>query len=155
MRGVRNANSLAESFDDKWIPITESGCWIWESTQSRGYGQFRVKGKYIYAHRVSYEMHVGPIPHGLTLDHICRVKCCVNPHHLEPCTMRVNLLRGNNVCAKNARKTHCKHGHPFDDFNTYVWNGPQGNVRYCRTCVNKRKERCSAIISNIVESKEV
>lgn len=75
------------------------GCWIWTAQiGTHGYGVFGTGGradrKMVYAHRFSYEMYVGPIPDGLHLDHLCRVKPCVNPDHLEPVTPRVNAQRG-------------------------------------------------------------
>lgn len=84
-----------------------------------------------YAHRAAYQYLRGPIPDGLQLDHLCWVRRCVNPAHLEVVTARVNTLRGENPAAQNARKTHCHRGHPFDEANTY-WR-PDGG-RDCKAC---------------------
>ena len=93
---------LADRFWSK-VQKQESGCWIWTGTRTRdgGYGQIRLPGLYApligpmrLAHRVAYELLVGPIPAGLVLDHLCRNRRCVNPAHLEPVTQRVNIQRG-------------------------------------------------------------
>jgi hypothetical protein len=109
-------------------------CWLWRAfIEPKGYGRFRQK----LAHRVSYEMHVGPIPDGLTLDHLCRVRHCVNPAHLEPVTAAENTRRG-----KEATKTHCKHGHLFDEANTiHIVDRAKGGKRACRTCARAAKQR--------------
>lgn len=117
-----------------WAKVDKSGeCWLWRGhTSVGGYGDFAVwKNRHYGAHRLAYELLVGPIPDGLHIDHLCRVRNCVNPAHLEPVTCKENLLRGQTFQAANARKTHCIHGHPFDDSNTY-WR-PAGG-RGCRTC---------------------
>lgn len=117
--------------------ITETGCWIWMGALSpKGYA--KINGK--IAHRSSYEAYIGPIPDGLQLDHVCRVRCCVNPHHLEPVTLQVNVARGE-VGQYNARKTHCANSHEFTPENTGRTNGE----RYCRTCRNlARKDKRKA-----------
>ena len=111
-------------------------CWLWiAGLQTDGYGIFRIKKpkwRWAVAHRWSYENFRGAIPFGLTLDHLCRVRLCVNPQHLEPVTNRENILRGIGVTAKNARKTHCKRGHSFDEENIY--HRPGKNGRACRMC---------------------
>lgn len=82
------------------------GCWIWQGPDNgQGYGTLRLPGvrKKSYAHRVSYEMLVGPIPEGLYLDHLCRNPPCVNPDHLEPVTHAENVRRGLAVGHTNTR----------------------------------------------------
>lgn len=75
--------------------VDNNGCWIWgRFTLPNGYGQLTVKGKRTLAHRYMYEKHVGPIPDGLVIDHLCRVRNCVNPDHLEPVTHTENQRRG-------------------------------------------------------------
>jgi hypothetical protein len=111
------------------IRIDPNGCWIWLGyIDPEGYGR-HAQG---YAHRRSYEAANGPIPKGMHTDHLCRVKACVNPAHLEVVTPKENFLRGFGACAQNARKTHCKRGHVFDAANTYY---PPSGGRSCRTCV--------------------
>jgi hypothetical protein len=107
-------------------------CIIWAGSIDRdGYGRFRNTP----AHRIAYEESKGPIPSGLVIDHLCRVRNCVNPDHLEAVTIRENTLRGFNPPAMNARKTHCVNGHEFDEINTY-WR-PNGE-RDCRACIRAR-----------------
>lgn len=107
-------------------------CWRWVGRQSaNGYGQLWDEGKTVLAHRATYELLVGPIPEGLQLDHLCRVRDCVNPDHLEPVTSRENTTRGFGACGVNARKAECANGHPYTPKNTYTY--PSGHRR-CRTC---------------------
>lgn len=106
-------------FEGKFLK-EDGGCWLWTGlTDIRGYGLFHVDRMSRRAHRVSYETYVGPIPHGMTIDHLCRVVACVNPEHLEPITRSENTRRSNNIFMQNARKTHCVRGHEFTDENTY------------------------------------
>lgn len=113
-------------------------CWIWTGLVSRdGYGYLRFDGRNRLAHRVSYVIARGPIPDGLTIDHLCYVKNCMNPAHLEAVTSAVNYARavangrvaGNGE--ENRRKTHCPQNHPYDEANTHV--NTRGS-RVCRTC---------------------
>ncbi len=114
-------------------------CWIWRgSLDPNGYGRCpnrnpRYSG---LAHRFAYQASIGPIPEGLTLDHLCRVHCCVNPAHLEPVTSGVNVLRGFAPSATNARKEYCKRGHPFDEANTYH---TKSGGRGCRACHSEQE----------------
>lgn len=121
-----------------WDKVNKTpSCWLWTgSTNGQGYGLVRVGSRWNMAHRVAYEMLVGPIPATLTLDHLCRTRPCVYPEHLEPVTNTINLLRGKGFAAINARKTQCKKGHPFDMFNTYT--APDGS-RECRICRSERR----------------
>lgn len=108
-------------------------CWLWLGLRNgSGYGQFQAEGHRM-AHRFIWSRLVGPIPDGLTIDHLCRVRLCVNPDHLEVVTMAENLSRGVSPPALNAVKTHCKYGHAFDVANT-EWYGSKTRYRRCRTC---------------------
>lgn len=126
---------LPLTFWGKTIPGVD-GCWHWQGAlNSRGYGCFGVAGVSQLAHRVAYASLVGPIPEGLTIDHLCRVKRCVNPAHLEPVTLRENIARA----AEQDRPTHCPEGHVYTPENTHVKRRSNGQVnRTCRTCGNRR-----------------
>lgn len=109
-------------------------CWLWTGSRgSNGYGAIRAggaEGPNVPAHRLAYELLVGPIPDGLTIDHLCRTPLCVNPAHLEPVTSRENTLRSHNPTAVNARKTHCSAGHPLSGDNLAI----VARRRVCREC---------------------
>jgi len=116
-----------------YTPEPMTGCWLWmRGTTSNGYGAMAFEGRSRLAHRLSYELLVGPVPDGLQIDHLCRTRLCVNPDHLEPVTQRENILRGTAPVVENARRTHCVNGHPFDDANTGPARG--GRNRRCRAC---------------------
>lgn len=124
---------------DKAGPVPEFAphlgpCWLWTGLLAdNGYGRFGKR----YVHQVAYERWVGPIPDGMELDHLCRVRHCANPAHLEAVTHRENDLRSPHTpAAVNARKTHCIRGHAFDEANTRVT--PDGR-RQCRACVAVRR----------------
>ena len=113
------------------------GCWLWLASQyGGGYGQAVIRRRHFQAHRVAYELVVGPIPEGHDLDHVkargCTNRNCVNPSHLEPVTRRVNVLRGESPVAHQAQQTHCKNGHEFTPENTRYRAGR--NIRSCRAC---------------------
>jgi hypothetical protein len=125
-------NKLRERFLAKVDMSVPEACWPWTAAKtSCGYGKIGVAGRTRPAHRVSYELFVGPIPEGLTLDHLCRNPACVNPEHLEPVTQRENTRRGVSPAAHNARKTHCSRGHELQGDNCYV---DAVGKRHCRTC---------------------
>jgi hypothetical protein len=124
----------------KISPEPNSGCWLWTGCLgSHGYGQVRVLSGTTIVHRILYEQKYGLVPQGLELDHLCRVRCCVNPDHLEPVTRRENILRGIAPSAKQARQTHCMHGHKFTFTNTYVYRTKWGVARKCKICTSIRK----------------
>lgn len=97
----------------KYLPERFEGqCWLWTSSvNTDGYGTIRpTRGKTTCVHILMYTRHIGPVPEGLELDHICGNRRCCNPKHLEPVTHRENVLRGNSPSALCARKTHCACG---------------------------------------------
>ena len=125
-----------------YLPPCEDDCWLWTAAKdSHGYGQFSLGRTMVPAHRWAYESEAGPIPLGLTIDHLCRVRHCVNPAHLEPVTIGENIMRGEGLTAHNARSTHCLAGHPYDDANTY--HRSHGG-RECRICTNRRSREYRA-----------
>ena len=121
-----------DRFWSKVDKTPETECWHWTSAiTTEGYGQFWFNRRPRLAHRLAYEMLVGPIPEGLVIDHLCRVRHCVNPAHMEPVTQAENNARGSSLSAENARKTHCKRGHPFTRENT---RHTQEGERVCLAC---------------------
>lgn len=118
-------------------------CWLWTGAKNRGgYGAIskgRREGAAV-VHRVVWELLVGPIPEGADLDHLCRVRACCNPDHLEPVSRAVNVARGSHR-AGAPRRTHCKRGHAFTAENS-IPNGPNG--RACRICTTEAKRRYRA-----------
>lgn len=115
----------------------ETECWEWTGAISHdGYGKLGLRGKragWQYAHRIAYRLFVGPIPENLDIDHLCRVRHCVNPQHLEAVTRRENLLRGTGRTARNYWTTHCHRGHRLAGDNLYI--RPDGKPeRGCREC---------------------
>ena len=125
------------NFADRFWARVERGnpseCWAWTGFVGKdGYGQFGFRvgespKHHGQSHRVSYELLVGPVPAGLQLDHLCRVRHCVNPAHLEPVTSAENTRRG-----LKATKTECVRGHQFTPDNTY--RDPKSGTRKCRIC---------------------
>lgn len=129
---------VPERIERASIPEPNSGCILWlAGTSYSGYGILRIAGKQYRAHRVAYELAHGPVPDGLVLDHLCRVRSCINPDHLEPVTQLVNVQRG----AKNVK--FCKSGHEFTPENTLVRTRGDGTQTLRRTCL-ACKRRLSA-----------
>lgn len=115
-------------------------CWIsTRAAQPNGYTRMYAKGKARLTHRVSYEAWHGPIPNGLVIDHLCRVRTCCNPEHLEPVTNSQNLVRGDTKIAKQVAQTHCHKGHEFTPDNTY--QRPDRVGRMCRRCRAETAQR--------------
>lgn len=130
---VRIWASAEERF---WPLVTKTEtCWLFSSLAPNGYGYFCWNGVPGQAHRYAYEKMVGPIPEGLTIDHLCKTRACVNPDHLEAVTQRENTLRSDATSALNARKTECLRGHPFSVENTYF---DKDGHRHCRACGRER-----------------
>lgn len=139
-------STLAERFARKYEPEPNTGCWLWTAfVDAAGYGRInsgaRASGGILYAHRVSYELHVGPIPAGLQLDHLCRVRSCVNPAHLEPVTAQENTSRG-----LGAAKPCCARGHALCGTNVRLYRG----ARVCRTCHRDRERARHSLRPSLV-----
>ena len=135
MREPIERPELIQRFYNK-VEKTDS-CWNWKGSCDGHYGLFRIGKKLFKAHRVAYEIKNGIISDDKHLDHLCRNKLCVNPNHLEIVTLRENILRGNSVVAKNARKFQCKYGHEFTPENTIM---RKDGGRECKIC-NRRNQR--------------
>jgi hypothetical protein len=128
-----NDTRLPPRFWSKVEVCRETGCWLWTASLGSGYGQFMLNGMPVRAHRVAYEALIGPVPRHLQCDHLCRVRRCVNPAHLEIVTSGENTRRGNAGKARGAQlraRTHCPHGHPFSGENLVVG----AKQRFCREC---------------------
>jgi hypothetical protein len=138
MRYTRHDNATIPQLFWSKVEITEE-CWLWVGGKmANGYGHFAVRRNGVltqaYSHRWAYEAMVGPIPCGFQIDHLCRVRHCVNPSHLEAVTPRINTLRGDTIQAKNAGKTTCPQGHPYD----IRW---RNGGRACKQCRREQRKR--------------
>lgn len=128
-----------------WAKVSEdpiTGCWNWTAALSgRGYGQYSIRARRVYAHRAAYAALVGPIPKGMEIDHVkCRNKRCCNPAHLDVVTSAENTRRWAETV------TACPAGHAYTEANT--WHGKQRAGRYrmkqCRTCQRERQRAARA-----------
>jgi hypothetical protein len=115
-----------------------SDCWIWTGCMMRdGYGKVGVNGETMLAHRYSWLLFRGELPADRPhLDHLCRVRCCVNPDHLEPVTHVENK--------KRAQAKFCGRGHPLAAPNLYEYFRNGKYVRRCKTCLLADRERVKA-----------
>ena len=129
-----------ERFWDKVVK-TDS-CWLWTAGtfgRTGDYGCFYLTGgrKAIGAHIWSWEQVNGPVPEGLVLDHLCEVKLCVRPDHLNPTTHQLNILKGTSPSAVNSRKMVCNRGHSLED--AHVLKGGRRDCRKCRVIRNQSR----------------
>lgn len=134
-RGTLDLPTAEDLFFRHVTEDAETGCWNFSPATHNRYGQFTVEGRNWPAHRWLYFRMVAELPDSLDLDHLCRNRACVNPEHLDPVTETVNIRRGISPAAENARKTHCKWGHPLSGENLYMT--PEGR-RQCRICRSRR-----------------
>lgn len=145
LRPIRRDLTKVERF---WLRVVKTPeCWLWTGQLDIGrYGVFTWEGrKPRKAHRIAYELLIGPIPFGLQLDHLCRNRACVNPEHLEPVTAQVNVLRSlpfRSHISTKPLKTHCPQGHAYNEANTRLYRG----ARVCRQCDRDRRHRETPIL---------
>ena len=148
-KGLRRITPAIERFWQK-VSVDKNGCWLWTGyVLPDGYRRFR-RGRavdgVVSAHKWSYEHFVGPVPEGLELDHLCRVRRCCNPDHLEAVTRAENVRRGD--LAKP--RTHCPKGHPYSEENTVRDSRGAALCRICKReweirAYEKRKQRKAVV----------
>lgn len=127
-------------FTLKYFINQTTGCWEWTAGKSSGgYAMMYLEGKMIYAHRWSYEYYNASIPSKHSIDHLCRVRHCVNPNHLEAVTSKENTRRGDhsNMGLYQKTKTHCPSGHEYSKENTYI---KSKKYRVCATCAKEQSK---------------
>lgn len=129
---------------EMFSPEPMSGCWLFTGyVNPNGYGHLSFDHRHWQAHKLFYVLLKGAVPEGLTLDHKCRVRSCVNPDHLEAVSSRTNTLRGFGPTADNIRKTHCSKGHPLSGANLYLVpkTSSRHGGRACMTCRHEYTSR--------------
>lgn len=141
---MRKGKQRADFLRRFWVKVAVRNaqeCWPWLAGRHNGYGQFMVRTRMpTNAHRIAWILHNKmDISEGLEVDHLCRNRICVNPHHLEVVTKLENIRRGENFTARQFRQTKCIAGHPLKGLNLYTYFDARGiRHRMCRTCKNRR-----------------
>jgi hypothetical protein len=133
---------LPERIATRIAPEPNTGCWLWLGSYSHnGYGQVWFNGGNLRAHRVFWEDENGPIPDGLELDHLCKVRCCVNPAHLEAVTRKENIRRSEAGLERGRQqmaKKRCPRGHEYSGENLYRYADGHRACRACRRAAQNR-----------------
>ena len=151
--------TLRERFDARWLLDPATGCWLWiAGKDAYGYGQFHGgRGLTSRAHRWSWMLYRGEIPSGVFIDHMCRVKHCVNPDHLRLATPAQNTLENSvGITAQNKIKTHCSRGHEYAGRNLAIKIEKGKPRRVCRRCscihTKRYEDRCRAVLARLAAS---
>lgn len=141
-----------------WDRYDRTGdCWLFKGVPNKyGYATIKTDGHHsVYGHRAAYEELVGSIPDGFQIDHLCKVRICANPDHLEAVPQWENIYRGNGVAVQKMKQTHCIHGHEFTPENTIV-RKDRPTTRECRECgrisSRERKRKARAVASALSKS---
>lgn len=136
---------VTERFLSKVNKNGAGGCWLWTAAiNSKGYGVFRHNGIMRLASTVAFEIFKGPKPRGMHVDHLCRVRHCVNPAHLDLVTPKVNTRRGlagQFLKRVQESKTHCPRGHPYAGSNLYIAPNGSRQCKMCRKIKQRRKPK--------------
>ncbi|WP_416351937.1 HNH endonuclease signature motif containing protein [Subtercola sp. RTI3] len=143
--GTHLGHPIRNTEDTFWQKVEPTGfCWLWTGKLGpEGYALYWLKDRTVAVHRLAYELLIGSIPKGLVLDHLCRIRNCVNPDHLEPVTDTENSIRGNRF---KVERDACLHGHAWTIENTLAC----GDSKRCRQCIlirthAKRGKQCSFV----------
>ena len=127
----------ASAHDRFWSKVDTTGdCWLWTASTRYGYGQFRIGGsgsQNLGAHVIAYTWLVGAVPTGKAIDHLCRVRACVNPAHMEVVTPEENSTRG--MVSRQATTELCPNGHRWNAKPVYL----SGGYRICGSCAEERR----------------
>lgn len=136
------------------VEVSET-CWEWQGYRTRlGYGQIKVAGRVVYAHRFALEASGEVLDDALVVDHLCRNRACVRPSHLEQVSQRVNVLRGESPMAHQARQAECKRGHAFTDDNTITDRVGKRRCRTCHLAWRRENERADRLVCDQIEEQE-
>lgn len=135
LRGPRS-RTIEKFLEGLWGRcIQRDGHLIRPNVPQGEYGSVSIAGRSLLAHRVAYWVATGiKPPSDMQIDHLCKVRSCINPEHLELVTGAENNARSDSATARNARKTHCAHGHEFTVANTRITK----KGRDCRVCHRER-----------------
>lgn len=132
--------ALPDTFARK---VRQSTCLVWVgATNSQGYGVATINGHPELAHRVAYEVEYGPIPDGYVVDHLCRVRNCIKPEHLEPVTTEENTRRGRSAKGLQVGDT-CQNEHVITEGRLYTKRSGATECMECRrigTKANRNKQ---------------
>lgn len=119
----------------------EPGCWLWTGSKSRGYGNITVNNQSYWCHRLAYQEMVGPIPEGHHVHHSCANPLCLNPDHLIAVSEHEHYTTLHDAGRFHRSKTHCRHGHAYNQQNTRIQKDGQRTCRICERVNQDRRRR--------------